>query len=86
MNEEKPKREVNQKPRSEKLDWWDKFRFSFYTGIGAAATQMAGVMANNQTVDITNTLILTTVLTFIVHYTATANKFIIEKIDRLKVK
>ena len=68
----------------EKLDRWDKFKYSFYTGLGAGATQMAGVMANNQTVEITDTLILTTILTFIVHYTATANKFIQEKIDRLK--
>ena len=67
-----------------KLDSWDKFKYSFYTGIGAAATQMGGVMANNQNVEITNTLILTTSLTFIIHYTATSNKFIQEKIDSFK--
>jgi len=86
MNEPKDYETTTTKKLRFELDWWDKFRFSFYTGIGAAATQMAGVMANNQTVEITNTLILTTCLTFIVHYTATSNKFIMEKIERLKNK
>ena len=73
----------NEKPKKN-LDWWDKFRFSFYTGIGAGATQMAGVMANKQTIVIDDTLILTTALTFLIHYTATSNKFIQEKIESIK--
>jgi len=66
------------------LDGFDKFKFSFYTGLGAAATQMGGVMANNSNIEITSTLIVTTTLTFIIHYTATSNKFIQEKIDNMR--
>ena len=66
------------------LDGWDKFKYSLYTGLGAAATQMGGVMANSSNIEITNTLLLTTALTFVIHYTATSNKFIQEKIDSFK--
>jgi len=64
------------------LDWWDKFRFSFYSGIGAAATQMASVMANQESASMTGTLIITTALTFIIHYSKEAKSFISSSINK----
>lgn len=76
----KDKAEINSDKKTfVNLEWWDKVRFCFYTALGASATQMAGVMANTNTVEISDTLILTTALTFIVHYTSTAVSFLKEK-------
>ena len=68
------------------LDWWDKFRFCFYSGLGAAATQMASVMANTEETSITGTLIVTTVLTFLIHYSKESKNFIQAKINKSDIR
>ncbi len=59
-----------------------ELRFSFYSGVGAASTQMASVMANQQNTEITNTLIITTVLTFLIHYSKEAKNFLSAKLKK----
>lgn len=66
---------------AEQLNSWDKFRFSFYSGLIAASTQMAGVMANQESAEITQTLLITTALTFAVHYAKEAKNFLSARIN-----
>jgi hypothetical protein len=64
------------------IDWWFRFRFCFYSGLVAASTQMASVMANQESTAITGTLIITTALTFIIHFSKEAKNFLAEKINK----
>jgi len=74
---------------NEKLvNWVDRFRYSVHSGIIGACTSFLAVLGNQLAeggkVEVSEAVIVSTIVVFLVHYSKESKSFIQEKIDLAK--